>query len=596
MTATTHSGDSTDMLDVIISGLGPTGLVLAHWLGRAGHRVCVLEREPIFYGNARAVYTDDECMRIFQYLGLAEELQEKMLLETPIQLVGPDGTVVARYLPAERPYGWPVVNFFYQPYLETTLSERLAQYPSVSILRGRELTDFNQDSAGVTVTHQATQEFRFSDAISDKIKQDSPLDSQILRARFLVGADGGRSFIRTKLGIDMTGKSFPEPWLVIDLEQKPGCDALRHIPYFNFVMDPQLPTVSCVQPDNFHRFEFRLGPNDTKEHMEDPATVRRLLSRWVDPDQFYIKRKLVYTFNALIAKTWRVQRVLLAGDAAHMTPQFMGQGASSGVRDAANLGWKLDLVLRGLATTNILDTYQSERHSHAKAMIDASVLLKDVVSMTNPIRTTLRDLALKTAMAIPGLGSWLTRGGFKPPPVYKAGQYFGLPRRGRSAPEGTLSPQPTVRLFNGRRALLDDVLGSGFALVGLGIDPKQHLSGQAAAVIECLQAEFVTVFPYAGRPQGLVGVLRSTPEHLREVEDIHGDMIAWFRKAGFSADAVAILRPDRYTFAVVNAHDLSHAVDQLRQQLGLVVLAPEAPAEKPAQQLHISRSAHDKSA
>jgi 3-(3-hydroxy-phenyl)propionate hydroxylase len=553
--------------EVIIAGLGPTGLVLAHVLGRRGRRVLVLEREPRFYGNARAVYTDDECMRIFQSIGMAQELQAKMLMETPVQFVRPDGTVMGQYFPLKRPLGWPIINFFYQPYLETALTEGLARYPNVEIRRGRELVDFAQDVSGVTVTHQATQSVRFRDDSDARAEREGEADTQTLRCRYLVGADGGRSKVRTKLGIEMTGRNFPEPWLVVDLKVKEGAEALRHIPYFNFVVDPALPVVSCVQPDGHHRFEFMLMKGQTKEYMERPETVRELLSRFVDPDRFEVKRKLVYTFNALVANQWRKDRVLLAGDAAHMTPQFMGQGASSGIRDAYNLGWKLDLVLSGKAGDALLDSYERERRDHAKAMVDVSVWMKDLVSMTHPLKTALRDLVLKMVMIVPPLRKWAQEGGFKPHPVYTKGQYLGLPRRRSGGPEGALVPQPVVRSLDGRRLLLDEVLGEGVALVGLGIDPRAGLSVTALELLAEMEARHVTLFPYGGRPQGLRGVARSTAAGLSEVEDMNGEMVAWFAKAGFKSNAVAILRPDKFAFAVVPPAELEAALQQLRSQL-----------------------------
>ena len=205
------------------------------------------------------------------------------------------------------------------------------------------------------------------------------------RAQWLVACDGGRSGVRAKLGIKMAGKSFPEPWLVVDIKAKEGEDSFRHMPYFNFHCDPKQPTVSCPQPNGHHRFEFLLMPGQTRDEMEDPATVRRLLAQYVEVDKVEVLRRLVYTFNALVAERWRDGRVLLAGDAAHMTPQFMGQGMSSGVRDAHNLAWKLDAVLRKGADPKLIDTYQSERKPHAKEMIDISVRMKDFVSVANPI-------------------------------------------------------------------------------------------------------------------------------------------------------------------------------------------------------------------
>ncbi|WP_447506076.1 bifunctional 3-(3-hydroxy-phenyl)propionate/3-hydroxycinnamic acid hydroxylase MhpA [Acinetobacter pittii] len=554
-------------VDVIIAGLGPTGLVLAHVLGKYGHQVLVLEREPVFYGNARAVYTDDECMRIFQSIDMAEELQKDMLVDTPVQLVRPDGSVIAQYKPLKRPFGWPVVNFYYQPYLETSLTNGLAKYPNVKILRGRELINFSQNTNSVTVIHQATQVYRFSDESDAKTQTQSDSDIQQVSARYLVGADGGRSTVRAKLGIEMSGKNFPEPWLVVDLKQKDRNKGLRHLPYFNFVVDPDLPVVSCVQPDGFHRFEFMLKKGQTKEYMEQPETVRMLLSKFVNPDDFEIKRKLVYTFNALVANQWRDKRVFLAGDAAHMTPQFMGQGASSGIRDAGNLGWKLSAVLSGQAGEKLLDSYESERRDHAKAMIQGSVLLKDIVSMTNPVVGKIRDGVIKGVLATPKLKEWGQEGGFKPKPVYTKGQYLGLARKHRLSPEGSLAPQPTIRDFDGRRVLLDSLLGEHYSLIGLSVDPTIGLSNTSKQVLKQIGCKFITLYPYSARPQG--HVVRDLNPDVIEIEDIDGEMVCWLRKACKASQPIALLRPDKFTFAVVNQDEINSTIQQLKHQLDL---------------------------
>jgi 3-(3-hydroxy-phenyl)propionate hydroxylase len=564
-TATGRADDAVH--DVVIVGLGPTGLVLAHTLGMQGHKVLVLEKEPVFYGNARAVYTDDECMRIFQALNVAKEVQSQMMLDTPVQFVRPDGSLMAQYMPLQRYFGWPVVNFFYQPYLETTLSTLLARYPNVEIRRGREVVEFHQDAGVVDVIHQATQEARFTEFGDARQATSGERDLQTVRARYLVGCDGGRSVVRTKLGIDMTGKNFPEPWLVVDLQRKPGVDGLRHLPYFNFVVDPKLPVVSCVQPDGFHRFEFMLTKGETKENMERPETIRHYLSRYIDPDQFEIKRRLVYTFNALMAKEWRRGNIFLAGDAAHMTPQFMGQGASSGIRDGYNLGWKLAMVLQGKVGDRVLDSYEKERKAHAQEMIDVSVFLKDVVSMTHPVGTLLRDGCIALSQAIGPIKRWFRNGGFKPLPIYKRGSYIGLPRNRWRAPEGVLSPQPEVRCFDSSRIRLDDLLGQGFSLVGLNVDPRDHLDMDSTRLLEGLGTRMVTLYAYGERPQGLSGVARHVRPGCMEVEDIDGHMIRWFRKAGFKQRAVAVLRPDKFTFAVVQPERLPHALQELAKQL-----------------------------
>lgn len=561
-----NKNDNTQIVDVIISGLGPTGATLAHLLGKRGLSVVVLEREPAFYGNARAVYTDDECMRIMQAAGISEDLAVNMQVDTPAQWVLANGKVLGQYWRLDRPYGWPIINFLYQPWLETTLCDLLKRYPSVEIARGRELTRFEQDDDGVTVTHQATSSFRFSDAPDLRTETAVDPDTQTIRGRYLIGADGGRSTVREALGISMSGKNFPEPWLVVDLEMKEGEDALRHLPYFSFICDPVCPTVCCPQPGRFHRFEFMLMPGQTKEQMEDPQTVRALISRHVDPDKFIVKRKLVYTFNALVAKDWHKGRVFIAGDAAHMTPQFMGQGMSSGVRDAYNLAWKLDSVLNGRASPPLLDTYGTERFHHAKAMIDISVQMKEFVSISNPIISRLRNLLVKTVLVMPYLGRYVREGRFKPAPIYAPDSYLGMPRKHRNSPEGKMTPQPVVRTFKGKRVLLDELLGEGYALIGLKVDPREHLSSASRQLLDAQGTRFVTLFEFGTRPQG-ASVERANTIELEEVEEVQGEMIAWFKSAGFSSDAVAVVRPDKFTFAMVKAEELDLAITELKFQL-----------------------------
>jgi 3-(3-hydroxy-phenyl)propionate hydroxylase len=390
--------------DVIIAGLGPTGLTLAHVLGQRGHSVLVLEREPKFYGNARAVYTDGECMRIFQSFGMAEELSAGMLQSPVVQFAMPDGEVFWQLRNPNRPYAWDASYFLYQPRLETALADALARYPNVTVQRGRELTRFEQDDEGVTVFHIASEGSNYGKPAAVQARTEGPAPESALRARYLIGCDGGRSIVRTQLGIAMQGTSFPNPWVVVDIKQKVRGDGLHHLPYFTFICDPACPTVNCVQPDGHHRFEFMLMPGQKREQLEDLNTVRHLLSRHIEVDKFEILRHLVYTFNALMAERWRERRVFLAGDAAHMTPQFVGQGMNAGVRDAYNLGWKLDAVLRGRAGDRLLDSYQTERAPHAAAMTREAKRVKSIVSMTSPLGARLRNVAIKLALRLPVVG------------------------------------------------------------------------------------------------------------------------------------------------------------------------------------------------
>jgi 3-(3-hydroxy-phenyl)propionate hydroxylase len=552
--------------DVVIVGLGPTGLTLAHCLGQRGHRVLVLEREPKFYGNARAVYTDGECMRIFQSFGMAERLAGDMLQDAPVQMLLPSGDVLLQLMSTERPHGWPMSNFFYQPLLETALAEGLAKVPSVTVLRGREVTRFEQDAAGVDIYHVESDGSGYVRPAPQLGAQPAPTDGeQRVRARYMVAADGGRSGVRSQLGIGMVGKNFPNPWLVVDLRAKDPADGLHHLPYFNFVCDPSCPTVSCVQPNGHHRFEFMLTPGQTREQIEHPDTVRRYLSKHIDVDKFEILRKLVYTFNALMAEHWRDRRVLLAGDAAHMTPQFIGQGMNAGVRDAYNLAWKLDAVLRGQAGDALLDSYQAERAPHAAAMIAEAIRMKSYVSMVNPFGTALRNVLTRVVTRLPKIGRYVRQADFIPKPTYQPGSYFGLPRKRRRGAEGRLMPQPDVRGPDGRRTRFDALVGPGFVLIGAGCDPRESLDDCGRELWRALGASYVALYPFGGRPQGQVP--RAAPDGLIEIEDPDGSLQQWLRASGGGRGSVAIVRPDKFVFALVPGRELPQTTREVARQM-----------------------------
>jgi 3-(3-hydroxy-phenyl)propionate hydroxylase len=568
--------------DVAIVGLGPTGLTLAHCLGQRGHRVLVLEREPRFYGNARAVYTDAECMRIFQSFGMADRLAADMLQDAPVQMVLPDGKVLFQIKNARREHGWPANNFFYQPLLETALADGLARYPNVVVQRGREVTRFEQDAGGVDVFHVACDGSAYTLPAPAPGVKPLPVPGEArVRARWLVAADGGRSGIRAQIGIGMTGQNFPNPWLVVDIRALNPDDGLHHLPYFDFVCNPACPAVNCVQPNGHHRFEFMLMPGQTREQMTHPDTVRQYLSRHIDVDKFEILRSLVYTFNALMADRWRDGRVLLAGDAAHMTPQFIGQGMNAGVRDAFNLAWKLDAVLRGQAGAALLDSYGAERAPHAGAMIRAAIRMKSFVSMTNPIGTVLRNALTRLAVRLPKIGPFVRQADFIPKPVYERGSYFGLARRGRRGAEGRMLPQPSVRGPDGRRRRFDELLGGGFALIGAGVDPRATLDAASLALWESLGARFVTVHPFGGRPNG-AGVARAVPAGLSECEDPDGDFQQWLRRSGGARGSVAIVRPDKFVFALVPARELVAATREVARRMHVEQAVVEKVAPRPA--------------
>ncbi|WP_257953291.1 FAD-dependent monooxygenase [Nocardioides sp. B-3] len=301
----------------------------------------------------------------------------------------------------------------------------------------------------------------------------------------------------------------------------------------------------------------------------------RLIGQYVDVDEVEVKRQLVYTFNAVVADRWREARVLLAGDAAHMTPQFIGRGMNAGVRDADNLSWKLEAILRHGADPVILDSFETERRPHAKAMIDLSVFNKALVSVKNPARAKARDLALTTGLHTPGVGGWLRRAGMKPKPRLKKGGYVGLPR-GLRGVEGSLFPQPMVRQYDGRPVRFDDAVGIGWTVIGIGVDPRERLAA-GLDTRQSVGATFVTAFAPGTRPQGAIGDGRRR-SGLVDLEDTTGELTHWLRKAGVREGAVVVLRPDKYVFGIAR-HDASELTGAPVDQLGLPAASTSSVAE-----------------
>ena len=415
--------------DVLIIGGGPTGATLAALLARRGVSVIVAEKEADIHPLPRAAHIDHEGMRILQEAGAADAVMATCRSAGRYEFRNAKGQVLLCFDGAEQigPGGWPMANMIHQPSVETALRAALAEQPGAE-LRGRwEMQSIIDDGDGVTG--------RFV----------TPDGERCLRARWLVGADGARSPGRKACGITFEDLGFEEPWLVVDVLVD---DPLR-LPTANLqICDPARPTTCVLMGEGRHRWEFMILSGETPEQVSDPDFVARLLAPWTVEGAVRIERTAVYTFRARIAEQWRKGRVLLAGDAAHQTPPFAGQGLCSGLRDAANLAWKLAMVIKGEADAALLDTYQTERAPHVRATIDMAIMMGRMVCTTSRWRAAVRDAKFAIARV---LGK-LPDGPPAYPPISAGAILAG------SAGAGSYFPQP-VAADNTR---LDDALaGTG---------------------------------------------------------------------------------------------------------------------------------------
>ncbi len=517
--------DRPDTLDadVVIIGCGPVGAVAANFLGMHGLRCIVLEREASAHGQPRAFSCDDEALRIYQQIGLVEALRAGMVSCERVEYTGVGGRKFAQIDVGELDFGtgYSPLHLFYQPHLERTLREGLRRYPQVSLRQGHEVMGLRQDREQVEL----------------EVRERSGGAVQRLRASYVLGCDGSHSPVRRMLGVELVGERYDERWLAISgLAQD---DAIR-VPHTRFVCDPRRPAFVGRGPAGDFRMEFMLQPGETAQAMEQPEKIAQLVAPFVDPARLEIRRAVVYRFGNAVAARWQVGRVLLLGDAAHQMPPFMGQGLVSGLRDAANLAWKLALVLRGAVDPPLLATYEAERRPHVRAMADISVRMGHVFLARSPALARARDGLFRLLDRIPRTRRFIRRFEFKPGPSVERGLVLGGSRRGRAAAEGSYFPQPRVLTAAGFRVLLDELLGPGFAVVGHDCDPRGLVAHPE--LWAALGARFVRVQP--------AGATMREHGELREVIDERDLLGPWFRRHGA---AVAIVRPDRFVFGAAPA-------------------------------------------
>ncbi|WP_330327546.1 bifunctional 3-(3-hydroxy-phenyl)propionate/3-hydroxycinnamic acid hydroxylase [Streptomyces pseudovenezuelae] len=491
--------------DVAVIGYGPTGVTAANLLGAAGLRVVVVERDAEVFSRARAISTDEEVVRIWQRTGLAERLKRDMLAERPLDFVDARGRAFVSACPTPRGHGHPPQMFLYQPALEQVLRAGTDRYPNVEVLLRHECLRVQQDPVGVELT--------LVDTASDSLRR--------LRASYVIAADGGSSLTRAQLNVGYEGRTYGDRWVVVDTEMlKPWPDHDR----LRFRCDPDRPAVDCPTPLGHHRWEFPILPGDDEAYLTTDEAVHQMVGRYgIGRDQIRILRATVYSHHVRFAARFRVGRVFLAGDAAHAMPPWIGQGMAAGVRDAANLCWKLESVLRGELPESILDSYEAERKPHVKEVARRAVFVGRLITERRLAVTRVRDCVMPVLNRIRPLSQWLQDSHWIPVAHYAD----GLQARPRTKASGRQIPQPRVTAPDGARLPLDDALGGRWLLLHARTTTPQP-------AWERLDVPSLTLTPAGSGPaQGTL-------------VDSDGVLLRWLAE---HRAATVVLRPDGYVYA-----------------------------------------------
>lgn len=442
---------TTDTYDVAVIGYGPTGATAANLLGRLGLKVLVIERDPDVYGRARAISTDEEVMRVWQSIGLADRLQRDMLPDRPLTFVDAAGVPFIDLKIVPRGCGHPPQQFLYQPAVDQVLREGVQRFAHVEVLLEHECLRVLPQGDGV--------ELLCADLRTDTFKR--------FQATFVIAADGGASPTRGQLGVGYSGRTYSERWVVIDTKMRREWEAHDRL---RFHANPQRPMVDCPTPLGHHRWEFPARAGEDEQKLLRHDEIWKVLSvQGITAEHVKILRAVIYSHHVRVADRWRVGRVFLAGDAAHAMPPWIGQGMSSGVRDAANLCWKLAAVINGQAPDSLLDTYQDERKPHVTETTRRACMAGRLITEHNPIIATVRNHVIRTLLRVPGAPTLAQNRMWVPDAHYTDGLLAPGRRRGAV---GRLIPQPWVSNAAGDKVRLDDILGGRWTVLHAGTQPR----------------------------------------------------------------------------------------------------------------------------
>jgi 3-(3-hydroxy-phenyl)propionate hydroxylase len=526
--------EPVDLYDIVVVGFGPAGEVAAATLGIGGHRVAVFERQRELYPLPRMVTFDGEACRTVQATGksIDEALSTAVVLEScAFGDADADPLLTLDWRGVQG--GFQAHYSIFQPDVEQTLRDRVAELPNVEVNFGVEVVALEQHEDHVELS------------VRPKGSTDEA-ELRTVRTKYLIGADGTNSTVRRAAGMEMHDYDMHERWLNFDM------NVLRPLPEkFNkliMIMDPKRPHMYMPLGTTRQRFEMRVDDSETDEQMHDPEVAWTFLkdNHGLDESYLSICRQVVYHYYTRVAADWRKGRVFIAGDAAHTMTPYMGQGGCSAIRDGRNIAWKLDLVLRGVAEDSLLDEYQTEREPHVSALVFTSHHLAEVVNIIDAEKAAERNYAMRNGLTPPPA----------PFPKLDHGVVHQSPGEGQAEVTGSLAPQGRLRRL-GTEGRGDDVIGHGFQLVVRRRPDLDDAQRGALAAIGCAL---------------LVLEDASDPAYAEDLDGVYTGFLDRHGVDGY------LMRPDWYVFGVAAHERIPGLVSELAALLRLTETARSSVA------------------
>ena len=496
-----------DTYDIAIVGMGPVGCAAAILFAHNGLRVVCIERDLDVYNLPRAVAMDGEIVRGFQAIGLGEQLDDLLQTAREGDRAGFANSkrewMFGRDIAKGGSNGWQSLSMFDQPEVESFLRNKAVNHPNVTAYIGYDFESFNDLGSQVQLK-----------AVPIENGQGSTKGAINVSARYLVGCDGANSKIRRTLNIEWDNLGYDHDWLVVDIILKDGHTLNNDTVQ---VCDPDRIATYVVTKDPFRRWEFKLNPGETWDEMQKIEKIEQLIEPWTPKGSYEIRRSAVYQFHAATAKRWRVGNVFIAGDAAHQTPPFLGQGMNAGMRDAINLAWKFEMVIKGESDDTLLDTYQQERLPHAQDLVEWAVdigqLMEHLAAVEDAERRGKPPPEVPNKKKSAGYGQ-----GRSNPPLRDGVIMLG--QVSDTGSSGYVFSQPLVRRGD-ETFKLDEALGKGFSIVA---------KSRSDIALNAESLQIVDRF----------GITISILEGL--------ELVAGKIDNLFKSSKVAIVRPDHYVF------------------------------------------------